>query len=60
MVFCSNNSCGWVSISKVSVIWNSWASSRPIEISLTGLPRIGSPIDRQAWAKASTDLPAGT
>ena len=51
MVFCNSSSCGWVSISKAAVIWKSRASSRAIETSLSGLPRIGSPIERSAWTK---------
>ncbi len=43
--FCSSKSCGWVSISNCSVTSKSCASSRAIEISCSGRPRIGSPID---------------
>ena len=55
MVFCSSNSCGCVSISNCSVTWNSCASSRAIEISCSGRPRIGSPIERQACVNASIE-----
>ena len=47
-------------MAKVWVIWKSCAKSRPTDISLDGRPKIGSPIERQAWAKVSTDLVAGT
>jgi hypothetical protein len=60
MVFCSSRSWGWVSISKVSVIWNRRPSSRATEISCSGLPRIGSPMARAACMKAGRDLCAGT
>ena len=45
MVFCSSRSCGCTVISNCSVTRSSCASSRPIEISWLGLPKIGSPID---------------
>ena len=59
IVFCSSSSCGWVSISNCSVTWKSCASSRAIEISCSGRPRIGSPIERQAWVKASSERARG-
>ena len=58
IVFCSSRSCGCVSMSNCSVTWNSCASSRAIEISCSGRPRIGSPIERQAWVNASTERSA--
>ena len=60
MVFCSSSNCGWVSISKAAVIWKSRASRWAIEISLRGLPRIGSPIERSAWTKAAFEVRRGT
>ena len=53
MVFCSSSSCGWVSMSNWPVTWNSWPSSRAMEISFAGRSRIGSPIARSAWAKSA-------
>ncbi|MNW13087.1 hypothetical protein D3C71_2109400 [compost metagenome] len=60
MLFWSRRSCGWVSISNCSVTAKSWASSRPTEISLSGLFCNGSPMARQAWVKTSIDWWRGT
>ena len=60
MVFCSRISCGCCSISNCSATVSSWPSSRPIEISLSGRSRIGSPIARQACWKAAWSWCAGT
>ena len=60
MVFCSSRSCGCTAISNCSVTRSSCASRRAIEIWWLGLPKIGSPIERQAWAKISSDWSGGT
>jgi hypothetical protein len=48
------------SISNVSVTRNSWPRSLAMEISAMGLPRIGSAMERHAWANISTPFSDGT
>ena len=60
MVRCSRISSVRVSIPKRSVTSNRCASSRAIEIRVASWPKIGSPTERSAWAKASVSRSRGT
>ena len=60
MFFCSSRSWGWASISKDSERRRSWPSTWAKEISSRERPKIGSPMERQAWVNSSSDWSAGT
>ena len=49
-----------VSIPKRSVTSKRCASSRAIEMRVASWPKIGSPTERSAWAKASVSRSRGT
>ena len=55
MFFCSSRSWGWASISKDSERRRSWPSTWAKEISSRERPKIGSPMERQAWVNSSSD-----
>ncbi len=54
IVFCRSRRCGCVTMSKSRVIANRLSSMLPIDMSLTGSPRIGSPTLRRAVANSAT------
>lgn len=59
-VFCSNTSCGWISMLKRRAVWNRRSRTWPKEMSFSGFSKIGSQTVRIAASKSLTLVSAGT